>query len=93
MYFLFLSFFLLLLSIIIISSLLTPPHPQPLVQLSLSNGCEVTPTSVLQDLSIISVLQIESNLLVLGMTLPSRKQLHLSVSTALCIYSTPLQSY
>ena len=70
----------------IISSLLTPPHPQPLVQLSSSNGCEVTPTPVFQNLSIISVLQIESNLLVLGMmTIPSRKQLHLSASTALCI--------
>jgi len=70
-----------------------PPHPQPLVQLSSSNGCEVTPTSVFQNLSIISVLQIESNLLVLGMTIPSTKQLHLSATTALCIYSTPSLSY
>jgi hypothetical protein len=55
---LFLSFSLLLLSIIIISSLLTPPHPQPLFQLSSSNGCEVTPTSVFQNLSIISITSL-----------------------------------
>jgi len=41
----------------------------------------------------VSVLQIESNLLVLGMTIPPTKQLHLSASTALCIYSTPSLSY
>ena len=80
---LFLSFSLLLLSIIIISSLLTPPHPQPLVQLSSSNECEVTPTSVLQGLSIISVLQIESSLL--SISIRHDNTIYKTI-TFLCVY-------